>query len=47
MFLKVLDELRSEGDFGDKENYGLLLLDCGGGEREVDVGFAGASDAVE
>ena len=41
------DELGGEGDFGDEEDDGLASLEGLAGELEVDVGFAGAGDAVE
>ncbi len=44
---KNLDELASEGDFGDEKDSGSMLA-CGTGCKfEVDVSFAATSDATK
>lgn len=42
-----LDELGGEGDFWDQQDDRLVFFKGFLGELEVDVGFAGAGDAVE
>ena len=42
-----LDELGGESDFGDEEDDGLAFAEGFLGEFEVDVGCAGAGDAIE
>ena len=47
MFLEDLNELSGEGDFGEEEHERFVVAYDFVGEVEVDVGFAGAGDAVE
>lgn len=39
-FGENVDELAGEGDFGNEENGGFLLVESIGGEGKVDIGFA-------
>ena len=41
------DKLGGEGDFGYKQDDRTIFGESLGGESEIDVGFAGASDAME
>lgn len=47
MLRKIADELGSEGDFGDEQNDGLVFGERASAELDIDVGFAGAGDAVK
>ena len=44
---KNFNQLRSEGDFRDKQDDGAALGARFGGESEVEIGFAGAGDTVK
>lgn len=45
--LKNGDKLRSEGNFRNEQDDGLVVFEGFGGESKVNVGFAGASDTME
>ena len=45
--LEALDGLGGEGDFGEEDDDGFACFEGGLGGLEVDLGFAGAGDAVE
>ncbi len=45
--LEILDELRSEGDFGNKQNDGLASSKGLPSECKINVSFAGASNTVK
>ncbi len=40
VFLEIVDGLRGESDFGDKDEGLFLLGDGGGGEAAIDFSFA-------
>ena len=44
--LEVLDELRGEGDFWNEQNDGFARGELALGEFDIDIGFAGAGDAM-
>ncbi len=47
MSLKILNELRSERDFRNEQNDGLTGGERLMSEREIDISFARAGDAME
>ena len=47
MNLEVADELRSEGDFRDKNNCRLILCEALFSEFNIDISFAATSDTVQ
>ena len=47
MGLEIAYELRGEGDFGDENNNGFVGGEALASQFNIDIGFAGAGDAVQ
>ena len=45
--LKLLYELRCEGNFGNKNNAGMGFFELLHGESEIEISLTGASDSVQ
>ena len=45
--LKFLYELRSERNFGNKNNAGMGFFELLHGESEIEIGLTGASDSMQ
>lgn len=45
--LKLLYELRCEGNFGNENNAGMGFFELLHGESEIEIGLTGASDSMQ